>query len=515
MSWDTAIGELKEKHLYRFNDYLIKGYRQDQVNRFNEFIHVVFQEAIQLFNGDLKYHGYRVLSPERRIAYNVENGLIRGRVNIQQSELELLEFMFEYENQMIPVYLYLPYLYNGALLINDTRYYIQLAIIERMIFRVTDGVIIKVMRSPLQFWRTEQFSYTSTKGITYYDAIITVKAHYRKERVSNKHVKTPLILYLLARFDFDQVVSKILGLPVGSVSFVSEEDPEDTQFSYFRCKDGVYLKVEVESVLKDISFRRFVASLLYILKMTKRFTIADVYDKTFYKMLLGKNLYGVATKEALAAGHAEGHLESLKSYLDQHTKRELSLMRIYCDDVFDLFVTVFFNIDSWLINYSPNDLFEKRIGGADLILMDMVRSIFTRFYDTLKKNKVITIKNIRSMLKMDPMRITGIWKVPSLQPNSSLYNDNVLISTAIKKIRQTSTQENASKKNTNLITANEHQFHPSFVAIESPLAISSSSPGTSGDINPFAEIDKMGYFQKKKMPWYSEITPLSKYLVQV
>lgn len=514
MSWDMALGALKEK-LPPFNDYLIKGYRQDQVNRFSEFMHVVFLEAVQLFGGDLKYHGFRVLSPEKRVAYNVENGLIKGRVNIQQSELELLEFMFEYEDQQIPVHLYLPYLYNGALVINDTRYYIQHAIIERMIFRVTDGVIIKVMRSPLQFWRTEQFAYTTTKGVTYYDAIITVKAHYRKDKPTSKPVKTPLVLYLLSKFNFDHVVSKTLGLPVGSVSFVSEEKKDDTQFSYFRCKEGIYLKVEVESVLKDISFRRFVASLLYILQMSKRYTIADVYDKTFYKMLLGKNLYGAATKEALAAGHAEGHLESLKTYLDQYTKKELALMRIYCDDIFDLFVAVFFNIDSWLISYSPNDLFEKRIGGADLVLMDMVKAIFTRFYDTLKKNKIITIKNIRSMLKMDPMRITGVWKVPSLQPNSSLYNDNTLISTLIKKVRQTSTQENASKKSTNLISAKEHQFHPSFVAIESALAISSSSPGTSGDINPYAVIDKMGYFQKKQMPWYSEIAPLAKYLVQV
>ena len=514
MTWDTAFGALKEM-LPRPNDYLLKGYRAEQVNRFIEFMHVVYQEAVPLFEGALKYLGYRVLSPEKRVAYNVENVLIKGRVNIQQSELELVEFMFEFEGQLFPVHIYLPYLYNGALVINDTRYYIQLAIIERMIFRVTDGVIIKVMRSPLQFWRTEQFAYTTTKGVTYFDSIITVKAHYRKEKSSSKPVKTPLVLYLLSKFDFDHLVTKTLGLPVGSVSFVSEEKESDKQFTYFKCKEGIYLKVETESVMKDISFRRFVASLLYILQMSKRYSIADVYDKTFYKMLLGKNLYGSNTKEILAAGHADGHLDSLKTYLDQYTKKELALMRIYCDDIFDLFVAVFFNIDSWLIGYSPNDLFEKRIGGVDLILMDMVKSTFTRFYDTLKKNKIIAMKNIRSMLKMDPMRISGIYKIPSLQPNSSLYNDNVLICSLIKKVRQSSTQENAQKKSTNLISAKEHQFHPSFLAIESALAISSSSPGTSGDINPYAVIDSMGYFQKNKMPWYSEIASLAKYLVQV
>ena len=514
MSWNDCIGEVKDL-LPRFNDYLLSGYKKDQVDRFPEFIDVVFKEAVKLFDGTLKYHGYSILSPERRIIYSVENGLIKGQVNIQQSELQLLEFKFEFEEQIIPVYLYLPYLYNGALVINDTKYYILLAIIEKMIFRVTDGVIIKVMRSPLQFWRTEQFTYTSTSGQTYYDAVITVKAHYRKERTSSKPVKTPLILYLLAKYSFDHVVTKTLGLPIGSVSFVSTDDPKDTQFQYFKCKEGIYLKVEKESVLEDISFRRFVASLLYILKMYKRYTIADVYDSTFYKMILGKNLYGASTNESLAAGHATSHLLSLDTYLDQYTKNELALLRIYCDDVFDLFVTVFFNIDTWLLNYSPNDLFEKRIGGADLVLINVVKVIFTRFYDVMKKNKVITLKNIRTMLRLDPACITNVWDRPNLQQNSSHYNDNMLLSIMIKKSRQSSSQDDRSKKSTNLITAKEHQFHPSFVAIESILAISTSSPGTSGDINPYAVIDKMGYFRKDKMPWYKEIAPLTKYLVQV
>lgn len=513
MSWDEAIGSVKDQ-LPRFNDYLLKDYREEQVNRFDEFIHTVFQEAIQLFNGDLKYHGYRVLSPEKRIAYNIENGLIKGRVNIQKSELKLLEFMFEYENQMIPVYLYLPYLHNHALVINDTKFYIKLAIIDKMIFRVTDGVIVKVMRSPLQFWRTEQITYTDTEGNVYYDAVITVKAHYRKEKASTKVSKTPVVLYILSIYDFDRT-TKEFGLPPGSISFTNQVVENDKIYTYFKCNENIFLKVEKEVVMHDISFRRFVASILYILKMVKRYTIADLYNQTFYKMILGKNLYGMNTKEALAAGHAESHLDSLKSYLDRYTKKELEMMRIYCDDVFALFIAVFFNIDNWLINYSPNDLFDKRIGGADLILMGMVKSIFTRFYDTLKKNKVITIKNIRSMLKMDPMRITGIWKVPSLQPNNALYNDNVLIGILLKKIRQSSTQENASKKNTNLLTATDHQFHPSFAAIEALLAIPSSSPGIAGEINPYAVIDKMGYFNKKKMPWYKEIEGLSEYLVKV
>lgn len=514
MSWDAMFGAVKEE-LPKFNDYLLRDFRKEQIDKCIEFMHVVYQEAVKLFNGSLQYLGYRILSPERRINYSVENILIKGRVNIQASELQLVEYMFQFEDQLFPVYIYLPYLSNGAITINDTRYYLQLPIIERTIYRVTDGVIIKVLRSPLQFWRTEQYSYMSTNGQSFFDAIITTKVHYKKGKSNTaRNTRTPLLLYLLSQYDFIYLQKNIFGLSTDDVQFTSENYANDEEYLFFKCRDGIYLRVHKDNVMSDITFRRYIASLLYIISGVKRYSIADLYNQTFYRTLLGKNLYGQATKEGLAAGHAESDLNSLRTYLDQYTKHELELLHIYCNDIFDLFVVVFFNIDNWLLEYSPNNLFAKRIGGIDLILMGMVKATFTRFYDTLRKNKIITAKNIRSMLKMDPMTISGLYKIPSLQPNSSLYNDNVLLSTLVKKVRLTSTQENRKKK-TNLITAKEHQFHPSFLAIESALAISSSSPGVSGDINPFAQIDTMGYFQEDKMPWYDEILPLSKYLVSV
>lgn len=513
MSWNSLLGDLQEE-IPHFNDYLLKGYRQDQVGRFPEFMSTVFKEAIKLFKGSITYHGYQVLPPAQCVDFMVSCPLIRGRYNIQKSELSLVKFLFEYDHQSIEVPLYLPYLHENALVINDTRYYIQLAIIEKMIFRVHDGVIIKVMRSPLQFWRSENVPYTNTDGDEFFDKVITMKAHSRRKS-PKKSVRTPLILYLLTRFDF-QTVMRTLSIPQGGISFVDEPVPNDPQYMYFDCKNNVYLKVDRETIMPERQLRRVVISILYILKMAKRFRLSELMDTTFYKSILGRVLYPNVPNDALAANHAESHLDSLSTYLDIYTKNELALLNIYCDDIFDLFVHVFCSIDEWLNQYSINNLFEKRIGGADLILIEMVKQIFTRFYVTLRNhNKVLEIGNVRSMLKIPPMRISKLSGIQSLRPNAALYNDNDLIAIDVKKIRQSSTQENTSKKSSNVITDREHRFHPSFVAIESALAISPSSPGISGDINPFAVIDNMGYFKEDKMPWYQEIKSLDEYLTQV
>lgn len=515
MSWDSSIGKLTTK-LPQFNDYLLRGYRQDQINRFPDFVETIFKEAVQLFNGKLSYLGYNIMNPEMVIEYSVTNPLVKGRFNIQRSELQLYEYLFRFEDKEIKVHLYLPYLYQGALVINDTRYYFQLPIVERTIYRSTESILIKVMRSPLQFWRSEQFQYKNVRGETYRDTIITVKAFYRRSK-SSKVRRTPLVLYFLAHYGFEYTITEVLGLPPTAISFVETADPHDDQYDYFQVRENIYLKVDREQVMFESTLRRFVASVLYILNMTKRCTMADVYNVTFYKMILGRNLHNGNEKEALAAGHADSHLESLRTYLDVFSKEELALMHIYCNDIFELFTVVFFNIDTWLKNYNPNDLFVKRIGGADLLLKNLVETIFNRFYTaTTAHNKKLDYNSIRRTLSLDPMKITVITSVDALRPNNDLYNDNTLTSTLVKRLRPPSRQDNSrrnKKSKINLITAAEHQFHPSFIAIESPLAISSSSPGVTGDINPFAAIDDKGFFLKEAMPWYDDIYPLIEYLV--
>ena len=336
MSWDSSIGKLTTK-LPQFNDYLLRGYRQNQINRFPDFVETIFKEAVQLFNGKLSYLGYNIMNPEMVIEYSVTNPLVKGRFNIQRSELQLYEYLFRFEDKEIKVHLYLPYLYQGALVINDTRYYFQLPIVERTIYRSTESILIKVMRSPLQFWRSEQFQYKNVRGETYRDTIITVKAFYRRSK-SSKVRRTPLVLYFLAHYGVEYTITEVLGLPPTAISFVETSDPHDDQYDYFQVREDIYLKVDREQVMSDSTLRRFVASVLYILNMTKRCTMADVYNVTFYKMILGRNLHNGNEKEALAAGHADSHLESLRTYLDVFSKEELALMHIYCNDICALMV---------------------------------------------------------------------------------------------------------------------------------------------------------------------------------
>lgn len=517
MSMQDSIGHVTSI-MPKFNSYLLRDYREEQINKFPEFMGTIFREAIKLFRGELDYLEYRIMAPRERLDYVMDNPFIKGKVDIQQSEYSLIEFLFQYRGESIKVPLYVPYLYDNALIIGNTKFYMHLAIIERMIYHVQDGIIIKVMRSPLQFWRNRQEMYESTDGEQFYDAVVTVRAHYRRKD-SKRNTATPLILYLLATYEFDDVI-RMLGAPEGSITFVDsvpkDRDPATDKYIYFPCS-GIYLRVDRNVVYGDKQFntyRRIVASLINIMRLRKTVTLESVYNRTFYKMTLGYILYPKAENDLIAVDHADSHLISLSTYLDEYTKSELASINVFCNDIYDLFVNVFSMIDEWSNWYSVNDLFTKRIGGTDLLLIEVVKLIFNRFYDTQRKNKEISFQTIQKMLKLPVKCIPKqCVEVQSIRSNNAMYNDNELLCNLIKKIRQSSAQSGGHGGAS--INDKEHRFHPSFVVVESPLAISQSSPGVSGDINPYVRIDHDGNFIQSQMPWYESVRPLLKYLTLV
>ena len=506
MSWDSAIGLLTTE-LPNFNDYLLKVHRKEKVEECIDVINTASAEAVKLFDGKILYKGCKVLSPEKHLDYIIDNMLTKGRFNIQVSELQLVEFTFEYEHQLYTSHMYLPYLHNGCVVINDTAWYIQIAIIERIIYRMQNCVGFKVMRSPLPFWRSEQFGFQTVDGKAFYETLITVKAHWKEKKRTKKDCKFVLLLYPLATTGFLGTLDSF-GIPHTDIIPVPTEEKREGYLT-FKCKDDTYLLVK-EGLMKDITKRRIVATLVYLLSFFSFYSFDSIWDADTYKIMIGRATFGTEYRLALACSQANTHLSSMATYLDPITKRGLAKQGIYCDDIFDLFIYVFGHIDQLLINHAPNNLYEKKVGVLELMTSQMVESIFLKFYDVIRSyKKTLNPKVVRSLFRISSKRINNIYTSTLVRGNTA-YNDNELLSLMAKKVRQAANQ-NKSGKGSNLITAREHRFDTSFAVIESLLSIPSSSPGVSGSINPFAPITLGdGYFYK---PDYAkDIDVLQKYL---
>lgn len=512
--WNEVKGEVR-KRLYPFNDAALRGYREAKVNDAVKYLDMVFREAMKLFKGEIQYLGYQLLSPEQRIAHMLASKYSRG-FNVQRTELSLVRFDFEFAREIFSTTLYVPYMVDGAIVVDDIVSYIQVAEIERVFSRIRDGLIAKVLRSPLFFKRTEQLAFASTKGINFCDAVITTKIHYKKMSEKRKF-KTALLLYFLSSFGLTRTLT-MFEIDHSEVVFVNQEDPcLSAEWHEFKIKPDLYLQVKT-NVMEDATKRKVITSLIYCLATKYAETQLDrITDPngSIWKILLGKSIFGVKTNDISAHQYAEAHLESLATYLDPFTQKDLAVIGIFAEDIYDLLLLAFKNLHTWLAEHRPNDLYEKKVGVLELIMADMVKDIFHRAYNTHQANPTLKKESVRHLLRFSSRKISSISRCGATI-SAQIYHDNPLFYAYTRRSRQPISMSSpgrrqaSRKKSGSLIHSPEYRFDPSFMVVESILDMSSASPGDSGAISPYCPIDANGGFFKPD--YASVLDPLIKFL---
>jgi hypothetical protein len=522
--WDNIFSEVK-KNLPEFNRFLLKDYRKTEINRCADYISIVYKEAVKLFdnpNEKLEYIGYRTLSPQERVEYQLNSKWQNSQIDIRISELELYEYKFLFQQKEYMIYLYLPYSSNDAIVISGISYYMLLAIVERVIYHIENGINIKVMRSPLHFWRLSSPTYSTTNGLIFMDPLIIVKAHSKSVKKSKSGAKTSVILYLLTQYGLNGTLEKF-GFSSNSLIFTENDIYTDRMngievpeylhnFVSIKIKDNIYINIK-EEYLENKYYRRIVTSIINAFKSIKKCSLDQInMDIYFWKFLLGKCIYGNAiSKDALLINHVNNHLKSLSTYLDPITIMQLDKLDIHCKNIYELFAEVFLKLDDWLVNKTVTNLYEKKISVLELLLAELVKRIFKHFYDIEQKHQALTKDNIGKLLKINSKIINNIYACDVLHSSPSQYNDNALISILGRKIRQPANQNSRKKQiQENILNSPDHRFDATFGGIESLFTIPSSNPGIGGSINPFAIIDEEGCLIEPD--WIKPLKELTKYL---
>lgn len=539
MSLRDVIDDI-DRQLPQFNDKLLLEYNKNLIDSCPNYVDLVFRHAVEYINDALisiandstgmtpyaapvtyvepttvTYDGYRIMSPAEQVRYELNKGLSKDKVSIERDEKVLVEYSFRINNELYTVALYLPYWINNGLIMNGKTYAVKHVLCDKIV-RIPsgDGVMLRVMRSPLHFWRNEEIVLKDIHGKETSVKYITVKAHY-KNNTNKMYKRTPLVLYLLAEFGFSGAMS-YLGYGDDRITLSQTADENDDVYLYFLAVPGVYVKCEAKQ-FGGIPCKRIVASLVYILRTAN--TDIQSFDQLFgtklYTATIGKIIYGNEYSYLQAYGHGYSHLDSLKTYVDSVSQKEFRRdYNIDIKNVYDLFRFVFFNIDNWLTDFSPNNLFEKKLGNVDKLLRaSITTALFNRIYKAVR-GKELKPKSIADALRIPSIAVNGIYADESIATGTEAYNDDMLFNQLCHKLLQTKKKDGTSAGNdSNTINHKEHQFSPTFVAIESILSISTSNPGVAGDINPFAQITDDGCFDESKMPWYEQIKGLRNLLV--
>ena len=501
--WNEVYGAAA-RALPRFNDDLLVNFREEKIKQVPEFLSIVFKEAVKLFaeyGYTVECLGYSELNPEERAAYTAERGLTKSQVDIQKSNYRLVRFDFKFMDEIFPVYVHIPYLDQAALVEQDTHYYPLLPIVEKGIHRTLSEIVIKVMRLPLTAWRRVIVTLNTVEGQSRRQAVPTIRVHQGSTN-SKLRDTTPLVLYHFAMEGFNETL-KMYGLNKGDITLVTEATPTKGYQHQFIPITGMYIKFKDE-ILDDLFKIRLVASLYMMLSVNTKYTVEDVIgknSKAYFKLTLGK--YTDPTgKELQLMNNVDTHLNTCRTLLDPPAQTQLDRVGVHVKDFSELLYSIYYNIDKWSLDYTPSDLYDKKIASPDQMLYSSyVRLVFKKVYEIQKYNNSSQGLNRKAFTRFTRQisKQYGICSnLMALRGNPTIYHANALITILSKYFRSFDNLETKAdtRKKRKRVSAHLIAKHPSHVVVTSVLAIPSSNPGVSGSIGPYAPIDKEGNFYK-------------------
>lgn len=502
-SFDKILLKLSDQ-LPKFNNSLIVDYRRKQLDNCLNFVDIVFQEAIRVIGQDIEYLESRILSPEERVIFELNNNVVLSMVNIRQTELVLVEYRFRYNDLEFSTNLYLPYLYDDFVIINNSKYNLQFNITDKIFSCSNKTLTARVIRSPIRF-RIQPHAINSVNtNKQYIFSLVLVDIHYQKKKRKNKKaIQKTNIHYLICKYGLHKVL-EMFDMKISDLEFIPQTDDFELNYEYFNLhpknKKSIMLKVKKELFANRVN-KSIILTILYILSDFRNIKIEEIInpDPIRWKVMLGQLIEGTSITLAIALQKAEKHLDSLDTYLDLISlKRYESFGFTGINTIYDLFSHVFLNIENILYKFEPNDLFQKRIDTIEQIMIDsIVSNIYNRIY---KKKNTVSIQRedvIKSIFNIKARSIYQIYAGDNVRSNPAYYNDNLLYNYYLKMTRPSSKKKSANGQiiKRNKLTISKQNFHLSYAIIESLLGYSSNNPQKASSINPFMSISEYGGFE--------------------
>jgi len=505
---ENIVSKVKEQ-LPKFNNFLLNDFRKRQINNAIDFISESFKEAVKIIKTvKVEYLGYRIFTPEERFNIEINENIVNKSVNIKRNELILAGFDFLCNEKKYTVKLYMPYLFEDFLVINNTKYSPHFSFIEKLFSMVKDGISIKVTQSPLIFNNRNVSSIKSIDGKEYFDVIMTSKIHRKKSKRSKKEIDQTIIHYLLSKYGFYGTIN-LFGFTQEDMDFVENVD-DNEEYEFFQIKapkkkdkkGGIYIKAKKELLKNNEIFKRILVNINYVLSAFKKYTLENIigpYSADFFRFLLGKIINGRNVHKVMIIEYMNKHFHSLDYYLDNMIKETFRSEGIILNDIFDLLVYIFKNFDKIQHEFRNNNLYKKKVVVFNIILSKIIiESIYDNFYRFENNNNTKRENDIKRAFKISPKRINAMYNMKNIRLNSAYYNDNILLSILSHVTKNFSSGINhkksgKGKSNVNL-NSSYNYFHYSIPANESLIGFSSSNPTASCIINPFAQIDENGCF---------------------
>jgi hypothetical protein len=277
------------------------------------------------------------------------------------------------------------------------------------------------------------------------------------------------------------------------ISIVPSADPVDGYCHVEICL-GVYLRVLKKAM--DSKVKRVILGLIDIYTYYTDFTIDDLQHRGYYVLATGAWAQAKMRDRRELDKHAREYLKMNESLLDPVSMIQHASVGIVYNNLDELLMYVFNNIDALIVDYIKNstNMLDKRIAGADLLMSLIIKNFNNSIFEILNAsvdNKSKTIKRLmyhrrfaKSVTSSDLFRVA-----------SSLYSDNALavIGNRLLTLSNIEVPGGGEKRSkSRQIPTFLLRVHHSYPIVCSLFTYPSSSPIVGGSINPFVQITEFG-----------------------
>jgi hypothetical protein len=501
------------------NSLIMNGMGQVAMKKPEEYLHLVFQN-LKGFPVGLRYLGCQRCTPleEFNEATRIKNN--KRTVDIAQSDVYLVKFMFEFEGVRLPDrFFYLPIVGEGGIFhLSGTMYHVTPVISDKVISPGQSSIFVRVLRDRNSFFRC--YHSITIDGVVITTHVIWAGLYRRpassKKLAATTRADTSNVHYLLAKYGFSETFSRYTGcVPVaGGKEINSNTYPdsdwvivESTKIQPKTSKDKFYKATEIRLAvprhLWNDTIREFCAGFFYVvdhfpIMMTLEFL--EVRER--WMVLLGSIIFSGGQSHNKLISEIREHLVSLDDCMDPMAINKLKERGIVVETYYDLLAVIVKNFNQMVLEDGSNNLnmFNKNLEIVYYMLYDITSSMITSIFKLnkiLQKKGKLLYQDVRTHMSMtvNPGPIYKLTDGRIVAEPVSYSGDHKYLKITSKAAVQESMASGAREKKGRTVISDANHLDISMITSGSVLFLGKGDPSPTNRLNPFVKIDsKTGNF---------------------
>lgn len=367
---NNILSRALKQNTPKINDRFIRGIGKEVFEQIPAFINSMIEISLERVNPniDLRYLGYKIISPEEELMEDSYSRSSNKAVDIAQNNVRLVRFEFEYNGQPMPKYIYLPYCDPGNMFVVSGTSYIVMPVLTDLVMSVkSDRIFIRLHKDKIHITSARKRIKKNNHPNPDLPRVLYSKIFNSGSKDKMRpNAQTPLGLYILAKFGLYHTIKEYTNLRKND--FYVMYDPKDELFNNPTYKNfdiyssigekpkgydrrAVYKPHKIKVLIRKDTDRsslveNLMSGIIMAFDMVNGQIEIDLHDALetqnvkaeidIWRMLLGRGMYKQDISINKIKEDVTEHIIALDTYIDVILKNRLANGGIYVNDFWDL-----------------------------------------------------------------------------------------------------------------------------------------------------------------------------------